>query len=99
MLETWHCVRVQILSEAYRLHNPRNVTLRGERDSGSRARLFSENPEQDRCGRGVVRNLRESHDGWDVIKFEEDPDDPENGEVDGKSSSLLRVGTMWHSQD
>ncbi|KAK7398158.1 hypothetical protein QQX98_012465, partial [Neonectria punicea] len=75
---------LKALITAYRLQNPRKVPLRGERDSSSRSRLFSENPEQDRVGRGFVNHLREPYDGWDTIIFEEDPDDPESGEVEGK---------------
>lgn len=75
---------LKTLITAYRLQNPRIVPVRGERESTSRSRLFSENPEQDRLGRGFVRHLREPYDGWDTIIFEEDPDDPENGEVEGK---------------
>jgi hypothetical protein len=31
-----------------------------------------------------VNHLREPYDGWDTIKFEADPDNPERGEVEGK---------------
>ena len=69
---------------AYRRSFPRTVPFRGERESSSRTRLFSENPEGDRIARGFGSHLREEYDGWDTIKFEEDPDDWESGEIEGK---------------
>ncbi|KAH7114697.1 hypothetical protein EDB81DRAFT_767842 [Dactylonectria macrodidyma] len=74
---------LKALITAYRLQNPRKVPPRVERDSSSRSRLFSENPEQDRAERGFVNHLKEPYDGWDTIIFEEDPDKPERGEVEG----------------